>query len=81
MHDCSTKQGVLHFNVDDDAPPLKVMTKDQSDAHVVGVIFAQHFSLKKGLQIFGDKVDVAVHQELSQIHKWTRTNRYTSLIS
>ena len=33
----STKQGVVHFNVDDDAPPLKVMTKEESDAHVVGL--------------------------------------------
>ena len=44
-----TKQGVVHFNVEDDSPPLKTMTEKQSDAHIVGVIFAQHFILKKGL--------------------------------
>ena len=60
---------MVHFNVDDDAPPLKVMTEEQSDAHVVGVIFAQHFSLKKGLELFGDKANVAVQKELTQIHK------------
>ena len=41
------------------------MTEEQSDAHIVGVIFAQHFSLKKGLELFGEKADVAVHKELS----------------
>ena len=47
-----TKQGVVHFNVGDDAPPHKTMTEEQLDAHIVGVIFAQHFSLKKGLELF-----------------------------
>ena len=50
-------------------PPLKVMTEEQSDAHVVGVIFAQHFSLKKGLELFGNKADIAVQKELTQLHK------------
>ena len=40
-----TNQGVAHFNVGDDASPLKTMTEEQSDAHIVGVIFAHHFSL------------------------------------
>ena len=31
----TTKQVVVHFNVGDDAPPLKTMTKEQSDAHIV----------------------------------------------
>ena len=45
------------------------MTEEQSDAYIVGVIFAQHFSLKKGLELFGEKADPAVHKELEQIHK------------
>ena len=65
----TTKQGVVHFNVGDDAPPIKNMTEEQSDAHIVGVIFSQNFSLKKGLELFGEKADAAVHKELSQIHK------------
>ena len=28
MQGYSTKQGIVHFNVDDDAPPLKVMTEE-----------------------------------------------------
>ena len=53
----STNQGLVHFNVDDDAPLPKVMTEEQLDTHVVGVIFAQHFSLKKDLELFGDEVN------------------------
>ena len=45
------------------------MTEEQSDAHIVGVIFAQHFSLKKGLELFGEKADAAVQKELNQIHQ------------
>ena len=45
------------------------MTKEQSDAHIVGVIFAKHFNLKKGLELFREKEDAAVHKDLSQIHK------------
>ena len=57
-----TIQGVVHFNVEDDAhPSLKVMTKEQSDTHIVGVLFAQHFSLG----LFGGKVDAAIHKKLS----------------
>ena len=58
---------MVHFNVGNDAPALKTMTEEQSDAHLLGVIFAQHFSLKKGLELFGGKSDAAVHKELSQI--------------
>ena len=62
-------KGIVYFNVEDDASPLKVMTKKQSDTHIVGVIFAQYFSLKKGLELFGDKADTAVHKELLWIPK------------
>ena len=50
-------------------PPPKTMTEEESDAYVVGVIFAQHFSLKKGLEHFGEKGVTAVRRELEQIHK------------
>ena len=45
------------------------MTEEQLDVHIVGVIFSQNFSLKKGLELFGGKEDAAVHKELTQIHK------------
>ena len=46
-------------------PPLNTMTEDQLDAHIVGVFFAQHFSLKKGLELFWEKAYAEVHKELS----------------
>ena len=45
------------------------MTEEQLDAHILGVIMAQQHGLKKGIQIFGDKVNVAVQKELKQIHE------------
>ena len=56
-----TRQAVVHFNVGDSASPLKTMTEEQSDAHIVGVIFAKHINLKKGLELIGEKEDAAVH--------------------
>ena len=50
-------------------PPIKTMTEEQLDTHIVGVIFSQHFSLQKGLELFRKKADAAVHKELLQIHK------------
>ena len=35
---------------------------------MVGVIFAQNSSLNRVLNVFGDKADVNVQKELSQIH-------------
>ena len=56
----STKQGLINLNFNNSAPPPAQMTEEQSDAYIVGVIFAQHFSLNKGLELFGDKVDAVV---------------------
>ena len=44
------------------------MSEEESEAHIVGVIFAHKFSLNKGLKLSGDKANVSVQKELSQIH-------------
>ena len=67
----STKQGVLNLNIKEDDPPPRVMTEEESDAHVVGVIFAQHWSMKKGRELFGDRADEAIRKELNQIQDHT----------
>jgi hypothetical protein len=36
--------------------------------YIVGVILAQQYSLKKGLELFGDRADASVTKELTQIH-------------
>ena len=64
-----TSQGVLNLNPNESAPSPKQMSKTQTDEYIVGVVFAQHFNLKKGLELFGDAADVAVKKELSHIHE------------
>ena len=64
----STKKRVLHFNFNKDAQCSMVMTEKQSAAYIVGVIFVQQYSLKQGLELFGEKADTVVSKELTQIH-------------
>ena len=44
------------------------MSDEESESHIVGVIFDQNFSLNKFLKLFGNKANVPVNKELSQIH-------------
>ena len=62
------RQGVVNFIIDDDTLAPRAMSNEESDAHILGFIFAQHFSLNRGLNIFCDKVDVAMQKELLHIH-------------
>ena len=64
----TTRQGVVHLKIDDDTPAPRAMSNEESEAHTVGVIFAQHFRLNKSLKLFGNKANVAVQKELSKIH-------------
>ena len=36
--------------------------------HLLGVILVQQYNLKKGLELFGDRAEVATTKELQQIH-------------
>ena len=38
------------------------------DEHIIGVVFSQQHSLKKGRELFGEKVDMAITKELQKIH-------------
>ena len=46
-----------------------MMNEEQLNAHIVGVIMAHQHGLKKGLQLFCDKANVAVKKELKKIHE------------
>ena len=61
----STKKGVLYFNFNEDTPCPIAMSKEQSDTYIVGVILAQQYSLKNGLELFGDRCDTTVTKELT----------------
>ena len=47
-----------------------MMTEEQLESHLVGVVMAQQYSTKKIKEIFGDRVDAAVLRELNQINKF-----------
>ena len=51
------------------APPPK-MNESQIESHMVGVVMAQQYSMKKAKELFGDKAGAAVMRELAQINKF-----------
>ena len=58
--------GITHINV---TPGVaQKISKEDVNAHVLGVIMAQQFSLHVGLKKFGDKAKKLVTKELTQIH-------------
>ena len=63
----NTKRGVLNLQFDD--AKIAKMSEEQLDAHIVGVIMSQQYSLKKGIELFGERGDAAVEKELTQIHE------------
>jgi hypothetical protein len=48
--------------------PLPPLTEAQVESHIMGVVFAQQYTLKKGLEKFGDRAAEATTKELKQIH-------------
>ena len=66
------KMGVINLNMD---TPVQVQIPDEGweddDSlmeHLLGVILVQQYNLKKGLELFGDRAEVATTKELQQIH-------------
>ena len=45
-----------------------MLTEAQVDDHIMGVIFAHQFTIKKGLKKIGDRAEEATTKELKQIH-------------
>ena len=43
------------------------MTSEENEAHVVGLVLAQMYSLRKGTELFGEKAGQATMTELTQI--------------
>ena len=66
------KMGVINLNMD---IPVQVQTPDEGwedddslTEHLLGVILVQQYNLKKRLELFGDRAEVATTKELQQIH-------------
>ena len=61
----NVKSGVVLLNLDEAGPPPKLNEEDIEE-HLMGVVLAHQFSLKKGLQKFGDVAEKAVEDEIKQ---------------
>ena len=45
-----------------------VMEDWEVDEHTTGLVMAHQYSLKKGVELFGERAEDATVKELSQIH-------------
>eukprot|EP00957_Ditylum_brightwellii_P198912 15161210-Ditylum_brightwellii.AAC.1 len=66
------KMDVINLNMD---TPVQVQTPDEGwedddslTEHLLGLILVQQYNLKKGLELFGDRAEIATTKELQQIH-------------
>ena len=48
-------------------PPVG-LAEEHVGEHIMWVILALHFSLKKGIELFGDRAEKATTKELQTIH-------------
>ena len=48
-------------------PPPK-MIESQIESHLMEVVMAQQYNMKKATELFGDEADAAVMRELNQIN-------------
>ena len=66
-HNTKNKKGFTNIEVGQGARPLRQMNEEECEAHVVGLILAHMYSLKKGTELFGKKTEKTTMTELSQI--------------
>ena len=68
------KMGVINLNMDTQVQiqtPAEGLEDDDSlTEHLLGMILVQQYNLKKGLELFGDRAEVATTKELQQIHNF-----------
>ena len=63
----STNRGVINFELGPEGPPPSFI-EAQLDEHIVGVVFSQQHSLRKGRGLFREKSDTAITKDLQNIH-------------
>ena len=67
-------RGVLNINFVEKASPLEVMPDEEVEAHILGFIMVEHYSMKKGIDLFGDCAETTVTKELKNMNNM---NTYT----
>ena len=60
-------QGVINLNLGE-KPTLPPLMEAQVEDHIMGVVFAQQYTLKKGPKKIGDRAEEATTKELKQTH-------------
>ena len=58
-----TKRGFINLVFDEDAPPPSELSPKEIDLHILGVILANQYNLKKGKELFCNRADEAVMAE------------------
>ena len=46
------------------------MTEEECESHVVGMVLANMYNLRKGTKLFGERADEAVPKELTEIDQF-----------
>merc|ERR1711966_512027 len=64
--------GFINIEVNHGSRPMRQLSEEESKAHVVGLVLAQMYSLRKGTELFGEKAEQATMTELSQIDDFER---------
>ena len=52
----------------EEAPPLKGMSEEEIEAHILGVVMIEHYSMKKSIDLFSNQAKTAVTKELTKIN-------------
>ena len=65
--ECRSAADHIDRLVTDNLPPVG-FAEEQLDDHIMEIIMAEHFPLKKGIKLFGNKAVAATTEELRAIH-------------
>ena len=61
-------QKVINVNFADNAETPPGISKEEIEAHIVGVVMIEHFNINKGIHVFGERAETAVMKYLQKIH-------------
>ena len=60
--------GVIGLNLSDPTYDQRKMCEQEVEEHLLGLIMAHQYSMKKSIKLFGEKGEEATLKELKQIH-------------
>ena len=64
----TSNQGVINLNFVENIEIPADMSEEETEYHIMGVVLVEHFNMKKGMDLFGDRDETAVMKELQKIH-------------